>query len=452
MAPRQMNPEIAPGGAVPTATPAEADHESAVRRSPFSDNPEVGARGQRTQQRILDAALQVFGQRGYHQTGIGGITEVAGCSRASFYQYFSSKEDVYRRLTGQVARQLSASTEALRPITADRDGWEAIREWVGRYAETYARYEPVFSAFQAAAETDEAVAPGAARTTERTVARLRSKLATATLPPRKLDPLIELLLDCQVRTLETVTVLRMVAPAAYPEDSVEDALTDVMHRSLFGVQADVNVRPPADARPPHIGFTKLVRQALQDDAEPDLTAAGRRTLAALLEAGRTVFVERGYHQTRVDDVVRAAGVSHGAFYRYFTSKIHLAQVLGVRAIRDVSITLAEIPDVTEGGPAARASLRRWLRRYNATQSTESAMIKVWVDAARDDPERYTDSAAALDWGRRSLAQFLERRQFGDVDTDAVVMEALLSGFGARDRPPSMVEAAAHVIERGLLGL
>ena len=82
------------------------------------------------------------------------------------------------------------------------------------------------------------------------IERLRAYRHCGYFHPDELDPLIELLLDCQVRTLETVTVLRMVAPAAYPEDSVEDALTAVMHRSLLGVQADVNVRPPADARPP----------------------------------------------------------------------------------------------------------------------------------------------------------------------------------------------------------
>jgi AcrR family transcriptional regulator len=453
MAPRQVNRETADDGAVPSGPIADRDPESAVRRAPFSDNPEVGARGQRTQQRILDAALQVFGERGYHQTGIAGITEVAGCSRASFYQYFSSKEDVYRRLTGQVARQISASTEALRPLTPDVDGWRAMREWVGRYADTYARYEPVFATFWAAAETDEAVAPGAARTTERNIARLRSKLPTTALPPRKLDPLLQLVLECLARTLETVWVLRSVAPAAYPLEQVEDALTDVFHRSLFGAQADVNVRPHAGSSPPHIGFGPVVREALQDDdANPGLTAAGRRTLAALLEAGHAVFVERGYHPTRVDDIVATAGVSHGAFYRYFKDKHHLAEVLGVRAIRDVSVTLADIPDVIDTGAAGRAALRRWLRRYNATQANQAAMITVWVDAGRDDPDHERDAAAALDWGRRTLARYLEPRQFGDVDTEAVVMEALLSGFGSRERPPEMIDAAAHVIERGLLGL
>ena len=119
-----------------------------VRRAPFSDNPQVGARGQRTQQRILDAALRAFGEEGYHGCSIDRITKLARCSRVSFYQYFASKEDVFRQLAGQVARQVSASTEALDPLTPDLEGWAALRAWVARYAEIHARYEPVFHALR----------------------------------------------------------------------------------------------------------------------------------------------------------------------------------------------------------------------------------------------------------------------------------------------------------------
>ena len=120
---------------------------AAVRRAPFSDNPRVGARGQRTQQRILDAALRAFGECGYHGCSIDRITKLAPCSRVSFDQYFASKEGVFRHLAEQVARQLSASTEMLDPLTPDREGWAALRAWVGRYVEIYGRYEPVFQAY-----------------------------------------------------------------------------------------------------------------------------------------------------------------------------------------------------------------------------------------------------------------------------------------------------------------
>jgi hypothetical protein len=50
-----------------------------------------------------------------------------------------------------------------------------------------------------------------------------------------------------------------------------------------------------------------------------------------------------------------------------------------------------------------------------------------------------------------MARYLRPRGFGDVDTEAVVMVALLGVFGARPRSTAAVDAAALVIERGLLG-
>jgi AcrR family transcriptional regulator len=445
-----------PGGATGAdpGEPTGADGAGSVtRRAPFSGNPQVGARGQRTQQRIVAAALQAFGEEGYHQCGVARITRLAGCSRVSFYQYFSAKEDVFRRLAGQVARQLSASTEALATLTPDVEGRTATRAWIARYAGVYGRYRPVFQAFQAAAEADEAVAGGSARVSERDVAGIRSKLATTTLPPRQLDPVIALLLECLPRAFEDAVILRVAAADAYPESRVEDALADVVHRTLFGLRTDVNAHAPAGRPPPPIEFGPVMRGALREDDEPPaLNAAGRQAFRALLAAGRDTFVARGYHPTRVDDIVVAAGVSHGAFYHYFESKDQFAQVLAARAVRRVATAFADIPDSAgTNGPARRAELRRWLRRYHAAHATEAAMFRVWLDATLQNAALATDSAAALDWGRRRMARFLAPRHFGDVDTDAVVMVALLGAFGARGRSAPAIDAAAHVIERGLLG-
>src|SRR3954447_3983741 len=181
-----------------------------VRRAPFADNPRVGARGQRTQQRILDAALRAFGEEGYHGCSIDRITKLARCSRVSFYQYFASKEDVFRQLAGQVARQVSASTEALDPLTADLEGWSALRAWVARYAEIHARYEPIFHAL----ETDDALAAVARRTGEETIARIHARLGTTALPPRQVGPVITLLLECANHTLDVSGILRAGAPGA----------------------------------------------------------------------------------------------------------------------------------------------------------------------------------------------------------------------------------------------
>jgi AcrR family transcriptional regulator len=453
MAPRRSTSESAAADATAEDDDLGSSPGEVVRRAPFSDNPRVGARGQRTQQRILDAALRVFGDEGYESCSIDRITKGAGCSRVSFYQYFSSKEDVFRHLAGQVARQLSASTDALEPVTPDATGWAALRAWVGRHAEIYERYQPLFRAFQAASESDREVAVGSARWAERIRARIRASLATTTLPPRQLDPVIVLLQQCLTRTLDITAILRSAAPDAYPGDRIEVAVTDVMHRAFFGLVADVNVHPPARRRPPAIPFDPAMQQLFQQDGVgTDASATGRPALTQLVEAGRAVFVARGYHATRVDDLAEAAGVSHGAFYRYFRNKDELARLLTIEAIRTVARALVDIPDaVVEDPAAANGALRRWLKRYGEAQAHEAAMIRVWVEAALQDASLRGDSAAAFDWGRRRVARFLEPRGFGDVDSEALVMLALLSAYGNQSRSAAELDATVHVIERGVLG-
>jgi AcrR family transcriptional regulator len=423
------------------------DGDPVTRRAPFSDNPRVGARGQRTRQRILDAALEVFGDEGFHHCSIARISEKAGCSRVSFYQYFSGKEEVFGSLAGQVARQISASTEAIGALTPDAQGWDRLRTWVGRYGDIHARYGPIFQALPAAFEEDHGLHAGAARLRDQSVARIRLSLSTGDLPPRQLDPLLGLLIACLARTLDDAASLRSVAPTDYSRERVEGALTDVLHRSLFG-RSEVNVRSGSFPRPPRIEFEPVIGDMLEKDEDIQAGTDRRAALRALVENGRDVFVQRGYHATRVDDLAAAAGVSHGVFYRYFENKDQLAIVLTIRAMRVAAGAFVEIPDLAT---SSGADLRRWLRRYNAAQSGEAAMIRVWVDAAQEDTRLRSLSASALDWGRRRMARVLGGRGFGDVDMEALVMVALLGAFGSLPRGVSAVDAAALVVERGLLG-
>src|SRR6202453_1168309 len=431
--------------AVSPAAP-RADAEGVPRRAPFSDNPRVGARGQRTRQRILDAALQLFGEEAFHQGSIARISELASCSRVSFYQYFSGKEEVFGSLAGQVARQISASTEAIDPLTPDAAGWDGLPIWVGRYGDIHARYGPIFQAFPSTCDDDVELTIAAARVRDQSVARIRSKLSTSDLPPRQLDPLIALLLACLARTLDDADTLRAAAPEAYPRERVEVAFTNVMYRALFGTDP-VGLHLENRIRPPRVEFGPDVDAMMLKEEAIRVGTDKRAALRALVDNGRDVFVQRGYHATRVDDLAAAAGVSHGVFYRYFENKNELAIVLTVRAMRSVSDAFVGIPDLTtSNGP----ELRRWFRRYNAAQSGEAAMIRVWVDAALEDARMRSLSAAALDWGRRRMVRILGGGDSGDVDIEAVVMVALLGAFGSQPRSAAAVDAAANIVERGLI--
>ena len=68
----------------------------------------------------------------------------------------------------------------------------------------------------------------------------------------------------------------------------------------------------------------------------------------LLHAARTLFAERGYHETTVDDITRAADVAKGTFYLYFSEKREI-YVEVIRSFLDVIKGFVDL--VTEQTPS-----------------------------------------------------------------------------------------------------
>lgn len=64
------------------------------------------SRGERTRQRVLDAAEREIGSRGFADTSVATITQEAEVAQGTFYVYFRSKEDVLRELVRRMGRRL----------------------------------------------------------------------------------------------------------------------------------------------------------------------------------------------------------------------------------------------------------------------------------------------------------------------------------------------------------
>jgi AcrR family transcriptional regulator len=56
---------------------------------------------------ILDSALAVFSQRGYHSASIDDIAGEAGVSKALIYEHFASKQELHGDLIARNARELT---------------------------------------------------------------------------------------------------------------------------------------------------------------------------------------------------------------------------------------------------------------------------------------------------------------------------------------------------------
>src|SRR3954469_2727425 len=78
--------------------------------SPASDGkaPRT-ARGERTLRKILDAARDEFGEQGFNDSSIVGITQRAGVALGTFYTYFDSKEALFQALVRDMSALLRAT-------------------------------------------------------------------------------------------------------------------------------------------------------------------------------------------------------------------------------------------------------------------------------------------------------------------------------------------------------
>ncbi len=111
--------------------------------SPASDGkaPRT-ARGEKTLRRILDAALSEFGQKGFSESSIVGITARAKVALGTFYTYFDSKEAVFaalvRDMSARVRDHVAPSLDgAVDGLDAESRALAAYLRFVARNKEVY---------------------------------------------------------------------------------------------------------------------------------------------------------------------------------------------------------------------------------------------------------------------------------------------------------------------------
>ena len=120
-----------------------ASVNSEVSASPASDGKAPRTpRGERTLRKILDAAQEEFGDRGFSDSSIVGITTRAGVALGTFYTYFDSKEAVFQALVRDMSAQVRdhvapALKEASDALDAERRALESFLRFAREHRDVY---------------------------------------------------------------------------------------------------------------------------------------------------------------------------------------------------------------------------------------------------------------------------------------------------------------------------
>lgn len=148
----------------------------------------------------------------------------------------------------------------------------------------------------------------------------------------------------------------------------------------------------------------------------------------ILQAAVTLFHDRGYHATGMDEIGEAAGITGPAIYRHFRSKDDILETVvrerGSRALADAHAVVAE-------STTSREALERLARGYVDTLLVDPALAAVAMYERRTLD---TEIRAEMDrMERLYIAEWLSaltsvRPDLGDLEAKVLVNAALGLGL------------------------
>lgn len=180
---------------------------------------------------------------------------------------------------------------------------------------------------------------------------------------------------------------------------------------------------------------------------PAEQARTRLAREAVIDAARTLFVERGYGATTIDAISEASGVPEPTVYRLFASKLGI-----LKSLLDVSIAgdaedvpLARRPAVQEvfEEPTARRQVAGFAAVVTAINARVGPLYRILVSASGADPE----AATLLD----DLTRQRRQGQLALVRSIADALEPSLTKRVAADIVHAIASPEVHhllVVDRG----
>jgi AcrR family transcriptional regulator len=195
--------------------------------------------------KLLDAGRVVFEQRGYHAARVDDVVKMAKTSHGTFYLYFSNKEDLFKALAEDAMAEMASLADDIGTISQDEEGREAVRHWIERFTDVYARHSTVIRAWT----EGEVVDNDLGRQGQKLLGRLAQALAKRIVesdPGTGADADIAALACLSM--LERFTYLVQSRQITFEREAILDSLAAVTHSGFFGGTASGRPRRLRKAR------------------------------------------------------------------------------------------------------------------------------------------------------------------------------------------------------------
>lgn len=149
------------------------------------------------------------------------------------------------------------------------------------------------------------------------------------------------------------------------------------------------------------------------ETSPARRGRPRGTSARTLELiALRLFTEKGFHETTVDEIAAAAGVSRRTFFRYYDAKSEVLWNEFDSEVATIRATLAEAPDDLPMMAAVRHAVIA-ANHYHAEDVPELRMRMHLISTV---PELAASATIHYDAWERAVAEFVARRTGQPADS------------------------------------
>lgn len=188
-----------------------------------SDKVPRTERGRRTLRKLLDSAALEFGEKGFHEASITGITARAGTALGTFYTYFDSKDEIFRALVRDLSDRVR--TTAGKALVGEMPALETERVALSAFLHFAREHKEIYRIIDEA----EFVDPASYRahyesTARRILERMNKGIAAGTLRPD--------LNEAHAWAIMGMNVFLGLRYSIWSEDSSADAVADAANSIL----------------------------------------------------------------------------------------------------------------------------------------------------------------------------------------------------------------------------
>jgi AcrR family transcriptional regulator len=349
----------------------------------------TGTRPRNRKELIIQAAGEMFHERGYHAVGLSEIAARVGVSAPALYRHFRSKQDL---LSASVSSGISELEQATRGHSLD--------DTLAAMASVCAQRRDIAVLWQRETRYLSERDRDAVRfRLVRLVDRL-ARLVRAERPALGAD---------DAKLIGWAVAAALASPSHHQIEPATPKLAGLLHRMTRAI-ADVDVAPCVGSIPPVTGAAKGI----------ELRSRRERLVSVAVD----LFGRHGYHEVSVDDIGAAAGIAGPTVYKHFGAK---GELLAAALNRGATALQFELAATLSGAASPADALDALVDRYVRFSLDHRALVAALITEVihLPDDDRHALRRTQHDYVNEWVNLLVSRRPELDATSAGVLVHGAL---------------------------